>query len=611
MEAVSPPGLTWVTEPIPDCLACNGAVEPEEANLAVAGADDSPDARGRLAVMGRCQECGRWYGLLDTLSEIAEHEDYDSANAMRAFYLDEEEQEAAVWLRPETGLVSWTDFRAQQTHVREMQEAPPPTPEEVRALDPTAGVWEVAVRPATWFGEDPDELKLAYLAIALSEDDLILGSSLHEGAPHDPDALAELILRAAAHPMPQDLAPARPQEVVLSADGPAADRAGALADRLDAAEIPVRAASTEHVEDTLDQAVAHVSDHTEDPYFAAHDEDDIHAYFQAGRAFYDAAPWRRIEADKYLAFRLDDGPWHFLSVMGQMEEEPGLSVFDDFLHLCRFLHNAPKSPAGPLGELFGDGFGDMIEEMGLGDLAGGGPEDQLRAAGAVEGVTLGPLAMLHPQDGARLLALTDEDDVGPVAGAEYPLVHRYAADALFETPRLPLSAYRALLDAVREAVAKRRADPVTSIKEAFTVGEHTVDLRYPSKGEEILPSDPGGVRLVVRAPDDLDDIEEDVGVAAGEEVLHVEAPGDMPIKKIARVLQRDTDQRWYPTAFGSGAAPFWDNRSRRGEPCPYAFQLAAMEDLWIDDAWDRYPMSAEALLSDECPEDVRLDVLEA
>ena len=81
-----------------------------------------------------------------------------------------------------------------------MQEAPPPTPEEVRALDPTAGVWEVAARPATWFGEDPD--------------DLILGSSLHEGAPHDPDALAELILRAAAHPMPQDLAPARPQEVV-------------------------------------------------------------------------------------------------------------------------------------------------------------------------------------------------------------------------------------------------------------------------------------------------------------------------------------------------------------------------------------------------------------
>lgn len=47
MEAVSPPGLTWVTEPIPDCLACNGAVEPEEANLAVAGADDSPDARCR------------------------------------------------------------------------------------------------------------------------------------------------------------------------------------------------------------------------------------------------------------------------------------------------------------------------------------------------------------------------------------------------------------------------------------------------------------------------------------------------------------------------------------------------------------------------------------
>ena len=90
MEAVSPPGLTWVTEPIPDCLACNGAVEPEEANLAVAGADDSPDARGYLAVMGRCQECGRWYGLLDTLSEVAEHEDYDSADAMRAFFLDEE-----------------------------------------------------------------------------------------------------------------------------------------------------------------------------------------------------------------------------------------------------------------------------------------------------------------------------------------------------------------------------------------------------------------------------------------------------------------------------------------------------------------------------------------
>jgi hypothetical protein len=81
----SPPDLTWVAEPIPECLACGGAVEPEEAELAVAGPEGFPDAPGYLAVMGRCRACGRGYSLLDTLIEIAGREGWNASKPRAPF----------------------------------------------------------------------------------------------------------------------------------------------------------------------------------------------------------------------------------------------------------------------------------------------------------------------------------------------------------------------------------------------------------------------------------------------------------------------------------------------------------------------------------------------
>ena len=115
----------------------------------------------------------------------------------------------------------------------------------------------------------------------------------------------------------------------------------------------------------------------DDPFFSTHDEKAVRAYFDAAHAFYRARPWERIDGEKYVAFRLGDGPWGYLSVLGQMGEEFGLSYFEDWLQLCRFVHN---------------------QYTPLDFATGAGEAKPLVAAGALEGLTLEPLHALHPED---------------------------------------------------------------------------------------------------------------------------------------------------------------------------------------------------------------------
>ncbi len=115
--------------------------------------------------------------------------------------------------------------------------------------------------------------------------------------------------------------------------------------------------------------------------------------------------------------------------MGQMEESPGLSLFGDWLSVCRFAHNQ-RSPflalaeepglaeeLGPLGEL-----GLLGERGPLGEMAGFAPADPLEAAGGLEALSLSERDLLRPLDAKRLSALSIDPPVqrGPIGG-KYPV----------------------------------------------------------------------------------------------------------------------------------------------------------------------------------------------
>ncbi len=554
MEQPSLPAFLWVMEPPPECLACGGALYAEEADLTLIG----PESVTYALELGHCDSCGRWYGFFGDLEELLTEQDWAEGD-VQEFLIDEEPLGAGVGLGQEFNVAPWVVFQEQISRLREADAAPPPEPEAVRALDVLAETWEVGQRPAAWIGEPPDDVEPAYLALVIDGQGLIRGNSLQTGAPHSAEDLAELILRAIAAPAVPDAPRGRPREVRLDD----AARAEVLARGLEDAGITVRAAPVERVEAVLEEAAAGVGGVAPAPYFIAYDEEEVRAYFEAAHAFYEAKPWQRLEGHKYMAFRIGDGPWRYLNVMGQMEEEPGLSVFDDWLQLCRFLHNTPT----------------LFETM-----TDAGNLKPVRAAGAVEGLTLAPLPFLHPRDGVYLRGL----GVTPLPEG-YPAVHRHTGEHS-EHPSLPLPAYRALMTAVRTAVEKRRATPVTSIKETFETGGLTIALRYPSRGKEGVPAEAGAFRIVTHGTE-TDFANNPLPPGAH---LEVDVPGEATLEAVARAVRQETNDHVWPSAIGSGDFACWSDDSMYGTPSPRAFQLAGLASLWMEMAFEnRYPMEVK------------------
>jgi hypothetical protein len=236
--------------------------------------------------------------------------------------------------------------------------------------------------------------------------------------------------------------------------------------------------------------------------------------------------------------------------MGQMEESPGLSLFEGWLTVCRFVHNQ-RSSFVTLAEELG-----VAEESGsLQELAGFAQPGPFEAAGALEGLSLSKRELLHPADAHRLdelsIDLSVQDKLGqdrlgqdrsgqdrpsqdgPGGQGQYPVPHRFDVDEGALAPQFSLETYRCVMEALLIALERRRATPVTSIKTTLDIDGTPVSLRYPSDGTERLWEGPPGYCLFLRGHDE--DIHSPSRIPDGERI-EIEAPATALFKDVAGAL---------------------------------------------------------------------------
>lgn len=569
--------LVWLVRPIETCLSGEDFIEGREAELRI----DGPIPVTYVAWLGYCAHDDQWYGLQEMLDEILANEGW-SYGEIEGFAIDESPVTTGIQVGFQQRIVSWSTFRDQTAHAATSarEEKPPPTRDEVHALERRPTTWEIGWRPVGWVGPSDEEAQLVYAALVHDAAGHIRTTTLSPGAPPDVETLDELTRRAAAQPDPPGT-PIRPATLHVADETMAA----ALADRLAPLDIRVKAHPTPQAQEALAQLTEHLSPDRPPPYFVREDADAIRAYFETATRFFEHEPWTRFEGHKFLGFRFDGGPWHYANVMGQMEEAPGLALFDDWLQLCRFHHNQPS--------YFDEILSDLTGESPLFPL--------LEAAGAAEALTLDPLMLLHPDDAAHLHTL----EITPVHGSLFPLPYRYDADRGQVAPRRSLQEYRALLEAIRIALERRRATPVTSIKTTLEVAGRDVTLRYPADGTERALDSSEHVQLVVEGWED----EYGPGIVPPGLHLHIDAPGSALFDAVAQAIEQ-FDEALSCTGVGSGELYLWDDRGRRKSPCPRVADLAGCADLWIELDYEGCPMTFHAR-SDPPPETIHVELAEA
>lgn len=537
-----PFNLIWVIRPLTQCLLSGGSIKPRQMELTLEG----PGAAARFQVeLGYCENCGCWYGLFDGLERMLDEAGWDS-DEVTAFLIRNRVLSVGGWLGEDTSILSWEQLIALLKEMVSEPSGPPPDDATVRALPELRETWEVGIRVARWITEQEGQPVLSYIAAVLDGELVLRQFSLKAGARQGVTELATLILEAAARPR-DPAQPGRPLNVLV------ADRSLAkpLASHLAGTGITVASGLTPNVDAILGHMMEEMRQEEQPPYFIDYDDESVRSFFQTAARFYRARPWERFDGTRYLGYRIGNGPWQYASVMGQAGEEPGLSIFDDWLQLCRFVYNQPE--LAPTHHR----------------------DDQLwplRAAGALEGVTIAPLHFLHPEDADRILRLK----IRPLLGREYPLPHRYVAGGL-ERPHLALPHYRILMSALLEALAPRRTGEVTSLRRTIHVDETTVRLVYPANARAEFEEGAAAFRLVV----------EGAGSTFARPLLpqgtriEVDAPANARVDDVSHAIKRASGSGLRVDAFLDGEYILWDNGIGRLATTPRIAHLAAAGDLQV------------------------------
>lgn len=564
--------LLWLPEPINVCLHDDTELHGHESEIGLRGPSGVEEY---VVLLAHCGECGQWYGLLPVLDEIMAHAGLDAA-AVEGFTLNGDVLTAGIHLGPPT--LPWSTFGEQATSLQALQEQPPPTAEEVQDLDVSPTTWEIAYGPAAWIGADDEEAELSYVALVHGPS-LVRSVDTTVGAPFDAEQLAALVRRAAGAPQPPGR-PSRPRTVRLSDPEIAAGLESCLAPL----GIDVEVDETPLATQAIDEMTSFLAGSIGPPVFRDADANTVRAFMEAGARFYEAEPWTRTEGDRFLGVKIGDAPWFFANVMGQMEESPGLSVFDDWLTVCRFIHN--QSPGDALSELATLLFGD--DEMRV---------DPFEAARALEALSLDERDELHPVDADRLDALS----IDPPVQGQYPVPRRFEFETGPTQPHGSFDTYRRTIEALLRALERRTATPVTSIKTTLDIDGRDVSLRYPSDGTERPYKGPPGYRLVLRGHDR--DLHEPSRLPADEELV-VEAPGTALFKDVAKAVTQKED-RFYEFSLYDWNVCLWDDNGSRRNPSPRVGDLTALEDMDAEIGGATFQFRVDRPL-DPAPDDIRV-----
>ena len=317
--------------------------------------------------------------------------------------------------------------------------------DELAALPMREEDWCIALRPAAFmFGEDP-EATLTWLGAVATDEGFVRLVNVELGA-YDPERLLALLAQACAGGMVA-AEPGLPRRVSMAE----ADLVAQLAQRTAPLGIEVVQGDTEPAMAAL-HGLAEALGRGAPAWLADADDEHVEAFCAAAETFYDVMPWRQFPSDRYLAFRVGNGPWRYANVMGQAGEEYGLVVFAGW----REAHAVgPDDPA---------------------DEASGAV--RLESVGSLESLSLTPLAALSPLDAGRyLLADLEPDPDGTV-----PAWLRFQADGLARPEQGP-GVYAALIALVAEH-AQRTKHRVRRIDATADTPAGPLRVLYPATGSE-------------------------------------------------------------------------------------------------------------------------------
>ena len=328
-------------------------------------------------------------------------------------------------------------------------DVPPEVPDvdELAALPILEERWSIAVRPAVFMmGEDP-EPTLTWLGVIANDDGLVRVAHF-EDEPYDADSLYALVARACIGGM-TDEEPGRPRLLTVEDAEVVADLASGLA--------PV---GIDVVEGDIEPALAAVHGVTEalgsgaPAWLAAAEDEHAEDFFDAVLAFYDAEPWRHFHPDRFIAFRLADGPWRYAQVLGQAGQEYGVAVYAGWDEAQAFMEDPGEDEASAV--------------------------ERLAAIGGFEGLSLTSIAALSPLDGGCYVV----SDMEPDAYGTVPAWLRFEADG----PALPEhgpGVYAVLIALVADH-ARRAQRRVRRIDTTVDTPAGPLRVVYPATGEEAV-----------------------------------------------------------------------------------------------------------------------------
>lgn len=557
------PDLIWMMGDLHDCLLCGHTLFELDESLTLVGLSTSPIP----FELYQCEQCRCRYGWLEELMEVLLASG-DAFHRLEAFAHRRTRFRAGVQMEGH-GVMPWDEFAQMLQAARKQAEADevPVPPEAVCALGVEQEAWELNHRVLQWVHTGDEDPVLAYVALVVDQQGLIRHYRVVTGAPPSPEVLGEVIYRAAVSPSPVTDHTARP----LSVQVPPALNSPALRDRLAAVGIALEVAEVPQASKALAEITRTLSDSQGTPYLHTYDPALLRAFFKTAQAFFRLKPWQYFDGNKYIAFRLGDGPWGYLNVMGQAGEHPGLSYHPDWLSICRILYR----PVDLLGGL----FSSLLEE----------PEEdftpsELEQVGSMESVGLTSIYELHPEDALFLQGL----GVKPMRGSTYPLPMRLSEEGA-EAPVLPLTTYMLLMGALTEAVQHRRGARITSIKKTLTGTHAPLTLRYPARGDEDWETGTGCCLRIFGQH--LQDAEFNP-LPVGHQV-EVIAPGNTGFYEVARAIAQQANI-WLLGA-GQEQVQYWSTRGSRGMPNPRLYQLLSKANLWVSFGLGQYALSLTPL----------------
>ncbi|MFA5862102.1 MAG: plasmid pRiA4b ORF-3 family protein, partial [Candidatus Thermoplasmatota archaeon] len=312
----APKLLVWIHgDEMDGCVSCGADVANEGMLLDVVRAtgEVTPTWFDAFA----CGDCNTRHAFLDDLTDDGEID----VGTIQGFLWDGTDVPASVHTpedpprarrtrgREASPLVPWGMLRDASAQA----DKPPPSPAELLDLPIEAGSWEALVCPAAWVHEsDESSPQLLYAALIVDAQGLVRACDMIPEDKTRGEALVESILRALGAPM-APLSPARPARLIVASEATLTD-AQRLA--LNGVCPTIEAGPTPRATEAFESLGAKLAGDAAPAWMHREKPETLRAYFDACAVFLKARPWRNVPVDAFLAVRIRDDPWLYVTVMG-------------------------------------------------------------------------------------------------------------------------------------------------------------------------------------------------------------------------------------------------------------------------------------------------------